>query len=150
MTAELPDFPAMRSRYESLAPGARAELRRAAEPYDLGLTAAFYRLFPGERADERRLRLAFLLPWCSQRSGAKTLGTQLAEAKVTEARVLQMARASAPLDIVQLRRLVMHVEPAVEWSDFGRTLWYWNDRAKRKFVEDFYLAKFTPVKGDKR
>lgn len=150
MTAELPDFAALRGRYQALPPGAQAALRRVAEPDDLAMTTAFYHLFPGERPDDRHLRLAFLLPWCDQRSGAKSLGVQLAEAKIAEARVLQTARAHEPLDLIQLRRLVMHAEPAVNWSDFGRLLWYWNDRAKRQLVEEFYLAKFTPAKGEKK
>lgn len=151
MKAELPDFAALRGRYENLPPGARAELRRAAEPDDLSLTPAFYRLFPGERPDERHLRLAFLLPWCSQRADAKPLGAQLAEAKVAEARVLQTARARAPLDVVQLRRLVIHVEPAVDWAKLGEMLWKWERPwPKRQLVEDYYLAKFTPAKGEKK
>lgn len=151
MTAELPDFAALRGRYQSLPPGARAELRRVAEPDDLAMTTAFYRLFPGQRPDERYLRLAFLLPWCQQRAEAKSLGAQLAEAKVAEARVLQTARAQTPLDIVQLRRLAMHIEPAVDWARFGEMLWKWDKSwPKRQLVEDFYLAKFTPAKGEKK
>ena len=52
--------------------------------------------------------------------------------------------------LIQLRRLVMHTEPVGDWSDFGRTLWYWNDRAKRQLVEDFYLPRFNPAKGEKK
>jgi CRISPR system Cascade subunit CasB len=93
--------------------------------------------------------LAFLLPCCKHDTKAKTLGAQLAAAKVAEARVLQVARSHAPLDLVQLRRLLSHIEPAVNWSEFGKTLWFWNERAKRELVENYYLAKFTPAKGDK-
>jgi CRISPR system Cascade subunit CasB len=60
-----------------------------------------------------------------------------------------VARASSPLDLIQLRRLLAHIEPAVNWLEFGRMLWCWSARTKRKLVEDFYLAQFTPVKGDK-
>ncbi len=152
MSAELPDFVALRMRYdnESFPTGARAELRRVAEPDDVALTPALYRLFPGQKTDDRHLRLAFLLPCCKHAVKAKSLGAQLAEAKVAEARVLQIARAHAPLDIVQLRRLLTHVEPAVNWSELGRMVWYWNDRAKRQLVEDFYIARFNPAKGDKK
>ena len=148
MTTELPDFPTLRTRYESLSPGSRAELRRVAEPDDLSLTTALYRLFPGERPDERHLRIAFLLPWCPQQSNAKPLGTQLADAKVAEARVLQAARARAPLDIIQLRRLVMHIEPAADWYTLGRMLCHWNHRAKHQLVEVLYLANCTPAQGE--
>ena len=152
MSAELPDFVALKMRYdnESFSTGARAELRRVAEPEDVALTPALYRLFPGQKPDDRHLRLAFLLPCCKHSAKAKSLGTQLAEAKVAEARVLQMARAHAPLDMVQLRRLLAYVEPAVNWKEFGEMIWKWNKYQKRKFVEDFYLAKFTSTKGDKK
>jgi CRISPR system Cascade subunit CasB len=149
MKTESLDFPALRARYEGLPTGAQAELRRVAEPDDLGLTTALYRLFPGERPSERHLRLAFLLPWCPQRASTKPLGAQLAAAKVSEARVLQTVRSHEPLDIVQLRRLVMHIEP-VDWTDFGRMVWFWEPKDKRKLVEDFYIARFTPAKGDKK
>lgn len=152
MSAELPDFVALKMSYdnENFPTGARSELRRVAEPDDVALTPALYRLFPGQKPDDRHLRLAFLLPCCKHAVKAKPLGTQLAEANVAEARVLQVARSHAPLDLVQLRRLLAHVEPAVDWSEFGRMVWYWNDRAKRQLVEDFYIARFNPAKGDKK
>ena len=151
MSAEFPDFVALRMRYENEAfpTGARAELRRIAEPDDVALTPALYRLFPGQKPDDRHLRLAFLLPCCRHAATAKSLGAQLAGAGVAEARVLQVARSRPPLDMVQLRRLLTHVEPTVNWSEFGRMVWFWNDRARRQLVEDFYLAKFTPAKGEK-
>ncbi len=152
MKADLPDFVALKMRYdnESFPTGARAELRRVAEPGDVAFTPALYRLFPGERPGDRHLRLAYLLPCCKHAAKAKSLGEQLAEAKVAEARVLQVARSHSPLDMVQLRRLLMHIEPTVDWADFGRTVWYWNDRAKRQLVEDFYIGRFTAAKGVKK
>ena len=152
MTAELPDFVALKMRYdnESFPTGARAELRRVAEPDDVALTPALYRLFPGQKPDDRYLRLAYLLPCCKHAAEAKSLGAQLAEAKVAEARVLQVARSRAPLDMVQLRRLLAYVKPNVDWSEFGRMVWFWNDRDKRQLVEDFYIARFNPAKGAKK
>jgi len=150
MTAEIPHFAALRVRYDELPSGARAELRRVAVPDDLSLTTALYRLFPGERPDDWHRRLAYLLPWCRHAAKAKRLGAQLADANVADARVLQTARAHAPLDIVQLRRLVMHIEPAVDWANFGRMVWFWRPDDKRQLVEDFYLAKFASAKGEKK
>ena len=72
----------------------------------LHLRLALYRLFPGQKLDERHFRLAFLLASCKHSTNSKSLGAQLAEAKVAEARVLQVARSRAPLDMVQLRRLL--------------------------------------------
>lgn len=151
MNIDLPDFIALKARYESesFPTGARAELRRVAEPESVALCPALYRLFPGQKPDDRHLRIAFLLPCCKHDAKAKPLGAQLAATKVSEARVLQVARAQAPLDLVQLRRLLAHIDPAVNWQEFGKMIWFWGERAKRQLVEDYYLAKFTPVKGDK-
>jgi len=152
MTAELPDFVKLRESYEreTFPTGARADLRRTAEPEDVAFTPALYRLFPGQYPNERHRRIAFLLPCCKHSDQAKPLGVQMAAAKVAEARILQVARAHAPLDMVQLRRLLLYVEPVVNWSEFGKMVWYWNDLAKRQFVEDFYVARFSPAKGEKK
>lgn len=151
MSSELPDFVALKMRYDSdsFPTGARAELRRVAEPDGVAFCPALYRLFPGQKPDDRHLRLAYLLPCCKHDPHAKSLGAQLVAAKVAEARVLQVARAHAPLDMVQLRRLLAYVEPAVNWTEFGEMIWKWNKYQKRKFIEQFYLAQFTPAKGAK-
>lgn len=151
MSSELPDFVALKMRYDSdsFPTGARAELRRVAEPDEVAFCPALYRLFPGQKPDDRHLRLAYLLPCCTHDPRAKSLGAQLAAAKVAEARVLQVARSRTPLDMVQLRRLLAYVEPAVNWTEFGEMIWKWNKYQKRKFIEQFYLAQFTPAKGAK-
>lgn len=151
MSVELPDFAALKLRYDSdsFPTGARAELRRVAEPDEVAYSPALYRLFPGQKPDDRHLRLAYLLPCCTHDPHAKSLGAQLAAARVAEARVLQVARSRAPLDMVQLRRLLAYIKPAVNWKEFGRTVWFWNDQSKRQLVEDFYLAQFAPAKGAK-
>jgi len=151
MSAELPDFVALRARYESEAfsNGARAELRRLPDMESVALCPALYRLFPGQRPGDHHRQVAFLLPCCKHDAKAISLGAQLAKGKVSEARVLQVARAQSPLDLIQLRRLLAHIEPAVNWAEFGRALWFWNPLSKRQLVEDYYLAQFSPAKGDK-
>lgn len=149
MSPDLPDFVALRARFESEAfsNGARAELRRLPDLESVALCPALYWLFPGQKPDDRHLRLTFLLPCCKHDAKAKPLGAQLAKQKVGEARVLQVARAQSPMDLIQLRRLLTYVEPAVNWSAFGKTVWFWGARARRQLVEDYYLAQFTPAKG---
>jgi CRISPR system Cascade subunit CasB len=147
---DLPDFLALYEHFKkTLTPGQKADLRRVAEPDDLVMTPALYRLFPGQRPGTRHLRLAFLLPWCAHGENAQPLAKQLVDKKVTETRVIQVARAEPDADLIQLRRLVMHIKPTVNWKEFGKTLWYWGDRTKRTLVEDFYLAQFTPSKSNK-
>ena len=113
---------------------------------------ALYRLFPGERPSGQHLRVAFLLPYCQHRAGAESLGTLLATAKkrVAEERVMQMARSHWPEDIKYLRRLVMQLEPALDWNALGASLWYWNQDRKRRIVEDYFIAQFNPAKGAKK
>ena len=143
MTTELPDFVALERRYndQSFSTGARAELRHVKEPDDLTLVPALYRLFPGQHPNVQHRRLAYLLPYCKHFTTAKSLGSQLAEANVAEARLLQVVRSDTPLDMVQLRRLLIHIAPTVNWSEFGKMVWYWNDHAKRRLVEHFYIAR---------
>lgn len=151
MSSDLPDFIALRARFDgdAFSTGARAELRRLPDPDSVALCPALYRLFPGQKLGDRHRRLAFLLPCCKHDSRAKHVGAQLAAAKVTEARVLQVARAQKPIDLIQLRRLLSHIEPVVDWAEFGRMIWKWNNFEKRRLVESYYLAKFAPAKGDK-
>ena len=153
LRSDLPDFASLWNRYraDSFPPGARAELRRVGESDDLALTTALYRLFPGERPDERHRRVAFLLPWCDQAKGERaSLAEQMVAKGISESRVLQVARAPSPLDMVYFRRLAMHVEPVVDWVKFGPMLWFWGTRNKRRLVEDFYLALFKTTKGGKK
>jgi len=148
---DLPDFVQLRQHYEGMKPGQRAELRRVGEPDDLSFTPALYVLFPGARPDERHRRVAFLLPWCKQGHGEPPdFGKQLVDKRTSEARVIQVARSTSPLDLIQFRRLAMYVEPAVNWAEFGPLLWFWGPISKRRIVEDFFLALFTNSKGGKK
>lgn len=148
MTTGPPDFVALKRRYnndQSFSPGARAELRHVDDPEELAFRPALYRLFSGQRPNVRHMRLAYLLPYCEHSTNVKSLGMQLAEANVAEARLQQVVRSDAPLDMKQLRRLLIqliHIDPKakVDWSQFGRMVWYWKKHDKRQLVEDFYIA----------
>jgi CRISPR system Cascade subunit CasB len=149
-TQATPDFVETWKRYGDLPPGRQAELRRVADIEDLPLRPALYRLLPGTRPHEGWLRFVFLLPWCTHREGAPSFGAHLAEAGINEARLFQAVRADSPLDMIQLRRLAMQIEPTLDWQAFGRTLYYWGPRAKRQLVEDFYLAQLDSTKGARK
>ena len=107
-SSETPDFVALVRHYQTLKPGQKAELRRATAPDDLLLQPTLYRLFPGIRPGARQLRLAFLLPWVAHRSNAPSLGAQCAQAGIREARLFQIALSDSPMDLVQLRRLIIY------------------------------------------
>lgn len=138
----LPDFVALYQRYKTLSEHGdfRSQLgKRIGSPDELRDRTAFYRLFPGERPPAWGEKIAFLMPFCTHQPGAASLGQKLAEAKISEARLLQVIRADYPNDLIQLRRLVQHIVPSVDWTELGKTLYYWNVKDKRNLLEDFFI-----------
>jgi CRISPR system Cascade subunit CasB len=163
MNAELPDFLSLWDRYTGLSPGDKAELRRVADPDELREFHALYALFPYGRAHAGWLRVAFLLPWCedcgdAHRNAAPSLSKLLVDKKISEMRVFQVARAKSPTDIIQFRRMMIQLKhPKLDWKKLGWLLYRsepddgsWSRDSKRQLVENFYLAKFTTAKGDKK
>ncbi|MDG4551854.1 MAG: type I-E CRISPR-associated protein Cse2/CasB [Candidatus Contendobacter sp.] len=144
---DLPDFVALKKRFDDeMTAGQKAELRRAAQPEDLMLKPAFYRLLRGKKQNSQYLRIAFLLPWVEHQSTATHFGIQCAKAKVNEIRLFQIARSDDPADMIQLRRVAMQIKPDVDWVRFGNMLWFWGPLAKRDLIENYYLAQYS-VKG---
>jgi CRISPR system Cascade subunit CasB len=146
---ELPNFLALYQRYKKLSEHGdfRSQLgKRISAPDELRDRPAFYRLFPGEPPPEWAERIAFLMPFCSHQADAVSLGQKLAEAKVSEARLLQVIRAEYPNDLIQLRRLVQYVGPSVDWTALGTTLYYWNEQAKRALLEHFFIHQSARIK----
>ncbi|MEE8584980.1 MAG: type I-E CRISPR-associated protein Cse2/CasB [Acidobacteriota bacterium] len=138
----LPDFRSLKEAFDNrLDNGQRAELGRVRYLDDLPWTPALYRLLPeGVRPRPAWCRIAYLLPWVPHRDGAPSLGTQLAKSGISEMRLFQVLRSEPPRDLTQLRRLCQHVEPSLDWREFGRTLFFWQRRDKQRIVEDYYLA----------
>lgn len=134
----MPDFMLMYRQYQDLKPGPKAELKRAALLSGLTEIPAFYKLLQGFRGDERMQRLVFCLPLISHRESGMSLGRALAEADVNEKRLFMVIRSEAPNDLIQLRRLLRMVEPEVNWQPTAKSLYYWNDIAKRTLLEDFF------------
>lgn len=143
---ERPDFVALWERYDRMTRGQQAELRRAEKPNDLTLKPTLYRLLPGIQPRDQYLRIAFLLPWFAHQSNATSFSDQCAKAKVNEARLFQVARSTEPLDMIQMRRLAMQIKPQVDWSHFGKTIWFWGSGTKRELIETYYLSQYA-VKG---
>jgi CRISPR system Cascade subunit CasB len=135
---QIPDFLLMYQQYQSLKPGPKAELRRAATPDDLIEIPAFYRLLNGLSAHQGMQRLVYCLPLIRHQDGGMSLGQALAQAKISEKRLFMVLRSEAPNDLIQLRRLLKMVEPKLDWISTGKTLFYWNTQAKRKLLEDFF------------
>lgn len=140
----LPDFAEVRKRYEKLSRGDQAQIgKRIASPDDLSMIPAFYKLFPGITPNERYRQVAFILPWCKHGASSKSLGAQLAKENINEKRLFQVVRSESPNDLIYLRRLIQRLELTVDWSEFGKNLFFWNDNeiAKRNLIEQYYIAR---------
>lgn len=92
------------------------------------------------------LRLAYLLPWAEHKPKSRSLGQQLpvpnrneAEKSGSAKRLYQIVRASEPNDLIQLRRLLQYVQPTLDWAAFGKTVYFWGPKAKRKLLEEFFV-----------
>lgn len=136
-------------RFQNLPQGAKAGLRRVSVPEDLRSTPGLYRLFPGARPTDQQVRQAFVLPWCDHERGIRKLGALCAD-KIAEDRILQIARANPPEDLVAFRRLIMQLRAEVGWLDIKDTLFYWGPLKKRRLVEDFYISLHKLDKGEKK
>jgi CRISPR system Cascade subunit CasB len=141
-----PDFVGLYERYQKLKPGPQAELKRVAQPDDLLEIPAFYRLLNGSNAGKSMQRLVYCLPLVEHRESGDSLGKALAKADVNEKRLFMVIRSQEPNDLIQLRRLLKQVEPKLDWLAAAKTLYYWNDRAKRQLLEDFFFYQNTKTK----
>ena len=142
--AALYNFVTLRERFDVLSNGQKADLRRAAQPEDLRMTPALYRLLRGIKPNEKYLRVVFLLPWAKHQPKATHFSAQCAKAKINEMRMFQIARSDDPMDMIQLRRIAMQIEPHVDWTQFGKILWFWDKtQTKREFIENYYLAQYA-------
>lgn len=142
----LPDFMELYHAWEQLRSGQKTELRRASRPCDLIETPAFYRIYSGRARQEWQKiayqRLIFCLPYIRHTDDVVGLGKALARSdKVREKRLFQVIRSEAPNDMIQLRRLLQMVDPKANWPRVAGLLWYWNERAKRDLLEDYFLSQ---------
>jgi CRISPR type I-E-associated protein CasB/Cse2 len=148
-----PDWQPLLAAWLALDNGPRAQMRRVAAPEDLLALPAFYRLVgplgwtDAKTEWERRgwLRLVFCLsagnPAFHVTSEPVSLGKALAvTGKINERRLFQLVRADWPQDMVQLRRLLAHVTPMLNWSSFAEQLWRWQPQQRQRLLEDFVIS----------
>lgn len=142
---ELPDFKVLYERYQQLKPGAKAELKRVMSPEDLIEIPAFYRILKDNKAHKGMQRLLYCLPLISHRDSGDSLGKALAKGDINEKRMFMVIRSQEPNDLIQLRRLLKQVEPQLDWLSAAKTLYYWNDLAKRQLLEDFFFYQNSKI-----
>ncbi|MCV5197446.1 type I-E CRISPR-associated protein Cse2/CasB, partial [Escherichia coli] len=70
-----------------------------------------------------------------------SLGRALANSgRINERRIFQLIRADRTADMVQLRRLLAHAEPVLDWPLMARMLTWWGKRERQQLLEDFVLT----------
>jgi CRISPR system Cascade subunit CasB len=149
---KIPDFLKLFSAYEKANSGTRAMIRRAASVEQLLDEPAFYRLVGplGYESNQHEQwgRVVFCL--CLPRikhvaENGPSLGAALSHGgRITDRRLFQVLRSKAPHDMTQLRRLILFVEPALDWVKAAKALWYWGENSRRTLLEDFILHQPTP------
>lgn len=144
------DFGDIKLMYEGMKNGPKADIRRVKSPEDLLMTGAYYSLLPkGERPSSQWNRIIFFLPWASSSKSGNLLGQIIKKNNVSEQRLFQMVRSEYPLDIIHLRRIVQHVNPKLDWSEFGKLLYFWGDISKRQIVMDYFLPSYDKLEEGK-
>ena len=138
-------------KWSRLKPGPKAELRRVRNPDELLDQPAFYRLIASLGWEslwrDALARLTFCIPHITRSENKNSLGAALGKSgKVSDKRMFQVLRAEYPSDIIQLRRILQYIQPAVDWPKAAKQLYFWhsNDNArvkrnKRQLLEDFVL-----------
>ena len=141
--SHLPDFVTLYEHFQSLGNGPRADLRRVKTVDAIADLPAYYRWLRGTPDSPNLRRIGFLLPHVKHSSGAAPLGRQFASPKhrISEMRLFQVLRSEPPKDLEHLRRLVQQVGPSLDWSDFGKTLFFWGPSSKRLILKDFFTPK---------
>jgi CRISPR system Cascade subunit CasB len=143
---QLPDFVALKERFDMMGNGPRADLRRIKSVEAVADLPAYYRWLQGTPDSLNLRRVAFFMPYVGHRLRAAPLGRQLAlsQHRVSEMRLFQILRSEAPRDLEHLRRLAQQIKPHLDWAEFGKTLFYWREHSKRRILQDY----FTPKKED--
>ncbi|MCY4177382.1 MAG: type I-E CRISPR-associated protein Cse2/CasB [Endozoicomonadaceae bacterium] len=139
----IPDVMKIYKDYGQLKSGPKAELRRVAKPKDLTEISHFYRLLKGCKTSERMQRIVYCLPLINHKSDGDSLGQALAKANINEKRLIVIVRSESPNDLIQLRRLLSMTKPTLDWAKMATTLYWWNDLAKRKLLEDYFYYQNT-------
>lgn len=140
----LPDFIALKQRYDRMDSGPRADLRKVAHFEDVADLPAYYRWLAGIPAKPGLQRVAFFLPHVRHGAHALSMGQQLRRQRISEIRLFQVLRAEPPADLEYLRRLLIHADLSLDWQAFGKTLFYWGANTKRRILQDY----FTPIHSD--
>lgn len=154
-----PDFQGLYDDFARLDSTRQNLLKRATGPEDLLEIPTFYDLYrkhlkePAQRTG--LLRLIFCLPYVRHQPNGKSLGAALGASskdgrtKISEKRVIQISRIEDKSQAMrQLRRLLKHAEPKLDWTKTAKSIWYWGKNSRRQLLEDYFLS--LPPKAKKK
>lgn len=158
------DAMALYRAWQQLDNGSCAQIRRVSEPDELRDIPAFYRLvqpfgWENPRHQQALLRMVFCLSAGknvirhqdkkSEQTTGISLGRALANSgRINERRIFQLIRADRTADMVQLRRLLTHAEPVLDWPLMARMLTWWGKRERQQLLEDFVLTTNKNAQGN--
>lgn len=154
---EVPDFAHLKDVYENLPTGPRTEIKRARTLDEIRKLPSFYRwaskdpvaakCLHNEYSIKNIQRAAFFIAHGQHDLKSPTLGKLFAEAGVSDLRVYQMVKSSAPRDIQHLKNLIRITSSKTKsfklnWQEFGRILYNWTvpwAYHKENMLRDFVL-----------
>lgn len=143
---------AARRTYDALSPSDRAVLRRCREADEVAMEGAFWRVVrtAPESARGRLAEVVACFPAADQLKRVNGFSPgghfrrallggrrELSDAGALRFRQLVQARDRGEL-IHRLRRLLVFAEAPVDWGVLGLDVFYWGDRVRRKWAQDFY------------
>lgn len=143
---------AVRRAYDGLSPGDRAVLKRCRDAGEISMEGAFWRVVRAA-PEPARVRLAeVVLCFSAAQQLRHTAGFNpggyfrraLAGRKhdLTDAGALRFRQLLQVRDREELahrlRRLLVFADAPVDWGRLGRDVFYWGDRVRRRWAQDFY------------
>lgn len=152
---------AARRSYDALRPGDRAVLRRCRDAEEIAMEGAFWRVVRAapEGARSRLAEVVACFPAAEQlkRTEQFSPGAHFRRAlygskhEITDARALrfrQLLLARDRADLVhRLRRLLVFADAPVDWGVLGRDVFFWGDRVRRQWAQEFYSNAKEVVHG---
>lgn len=154
-----PDFQGLYDDFARLDPTRQNLLKRAAAPEDLLEIPAFYDLYRRHLKEPKQrtglLRLIFCLPYIRHQPDGKSLGAALGASgmdgrtKISAKRLIQISRIEDKSQAMrQLRRLLKHAYPKLDWIKAANSIWYWGKNSRRQLLENYFLSQ--PPKANKK
>lgn len=145
----------VRGKYDALAPGAKATLRRCATADEVRIEGVYWRLIGDAGVPDGRRHAMASVVVCFDAAGVGTQpfapwlrATVYGDVSPSDlpARAVRFRRALTARDrdelTRELRRLLRHGFQAsrrgVDWGSLGTDIVYWGDAVRRRWAETFY------------